>query len=938
MLATKAQYRLGDAKEYFSEHLSVGDYYSEGQQVLGQWYGEGAEELGLSGVTRQDDFVRLCENLHPQTGDKLTPRQNTTRLDIGPDGRPRQNTNRRVFYDFTFSPAKSVSIAALVGHDPRIVEAHEQAVTMALNQLQAFASTRVRKNGECTDRTTGNIVAAVFRHDTSRSLDPHLHTHCIVFNATYDRVEARWKALQNHDMLMAQKFVENVYYHELSRALRQFGYGIENRRRGDFEIKGVSASLTEKFSKRHQEIDQKTDELLECDPEKGNGNIAVIRDHIAHKERARKIKGITLPELRTNWDRQLTADERASLGRLATEQPSVAASSEAMAERAVSWAEEHLFERRSVVMEHELWRHALEHVRGQNVDLAEIQAATGRRGYVRYKQHPGRVTTREVLHREWGIVCMARDGIGRFGPHCSVHSIHNASLDAGQRQAVERILQSRDFITLFRGGAGTGKSYTLREVFGALQQAGRTVTVVAPQRQQVVDMARDGFRDAQTVSALLARSSLPRGGVLLVDEAGQIGGRQMHQLLGLAEANEGRVILSGDTRQHGAVEASDALRAIEKYSTLKAIELTEIRRQDPARGKTQAERERIAQYRQAVREASEGKPDASFRRLDRQGAVFVCSPEEQAERLAQHYLALVQQHQSVVVVSQTWSEIGRVNDRVRAALKSRGLLGAQDRSVTALETVDLTEAQKRDQRFYQDDTVLVLNRNAGGFHKGQTCRLVAITEKGLVLESADKVRTVPFRFAGRLTVCQPRELTLAAGDRLQLKANVRTSAGRRLANGELVTVKKVGADGRITLTDGRVLEKDYRQFVRGFAITSYASQGKTVDHVLFSDSAIKAATNEQQWYVTISRGRKGITIFTSDKAQLAENIQRSGDRPLALDLAKQRYFRSLGIPRRLWTRCLRNRAFVEGFRQSRLRSFTKLRARAIQQTQGVRVQ
>src|SRR5208282_5770411 len=119
-------------------------------------------------------------------------------------------------------------------------------------------------------------------------------------------------------------------------------------------------------------------------PEKADGNIAAIRDHIAHKERARKIKGITLPELRTNWDRQLTANERASLGRLATEQPSGGASSEALAERAVKWAEEHLFERRSVVLEHELWRHALEHVRGQNVELTEIQAATARRSYARY--------------------------------------------------------------------------------------------------------------------------------------------------------------------------------------------------------------------------------------------------------------------------------------------------------------------------------------------------------------------------------------------------------------------------------------------------------------------------------------------------------------------------------------------------------------------------
>ncbi len=532
---------------------------------------------------------------------------------------------------------------------------------------------------------------------------------------------------------------------------------------------------------------------------------------------------------------------------------------------------------------------------------------------------------------------MAQDGIRRCAPLCSGYSIRNASLDSEQRQAVERILQSRNFVTLFRGGAGTGKSYTLREVHGALRQAGHAVIVIAPQRQQVMDLERDGFQGAQTVSAFLARGALPSGGVLLADEAGQIGGRQMHQLLSLAQANQGRVILSGDTRQHGAVEASDALRAIEKYSTLRAIELTTIRRQDPARATTRAERERIAQYRQAVKEASEGGLDASFRRLDRQGAVVVCSPHEQAERLAQRYLALAEQRQSVVVVSQTWSEIHRVNEQVRAALRSRGLLGAEDKAVTVLVPADLTDAQKRDRRFYKEDTALVLNRNAGGFGKGQTCRLLAISDRGLVLEGADKIRTVPFRFADRLTVCQPTELALAAGDRLQLKANARTRAGQRIANGELVTVKLVGADGRIRLMDGRIVEKNYRQFVRGFAITSYASQGKTVDHVLFSDSAIQAATNQQQWYVTISRGRKGITIFTSDKAQLRDNILRSGDRTLAMDLAERQYLRRLGIPRRLMGRCLRNRAYAAGFRQRMLDCYAMLRKRGVRQTQGIKV-
>src|SRR5207244_7049443 len=158
-----------------------------------------------------------------------------------------------------------------------------------------------------------NIVAAVFRHDTSRALDPHLHTHCIVFNATHDAVENQWKALQNHDMLVAQKFIENVYYHELARELREFGYAIENKPRGDFEIEGISPALIERFSKRHREIDQKTRELLERKPDKASQNIKEIRERIAHKERTRKIKDVGLVRLQEIWDAQMNSSEREAL-------------------------------------------------------------------------------------------------------------------------------------------------------------------------------------------------------------------------------------------------------------------------------------------------------------------------------------------------------------------------------------------------------------------------------------------------------------------------------------------------------------------------------------------------------------------------------------------------------------------------------------------------
>ena len=191
MVTAKAQYNLKNAQEYFEEHLCVGDYYAEGQRVSGEWLGIGAQRLGLTGNIRADEFLRLCENRRPDSGEALTQRLNTTRMEGG-----QTVANRRIFYDFTFSPPKSVSLAGLIGKDERILEAHGRAVKAAMREFEAFAATRIRARGVQSDRFTGNYVAALFTHDTSRALDPHLHTHCIVFNATFDKVENRWKALQ----------------------------------------------------------------------------------------------------------------------------------------------------------------------------------------------------------------------------------------------------------------------------------------------------------------------------------------------------------------------------------------------------------------------------------------------------------------------------------------------------------------------------------------------------------------------------------------------------------------------------------------------------------------------------------------------------------------------------------------------------------------------
>jgi conjugative relaxase-like TrwC/TraI family protein len=882
MVTAKTQHNLKNAQGYFEEHLCVGDYYDEGQRVAGEWIGLGAEKLELAGKVRAEDFLRLCENQHPATGEKLTQELKTTRIQNG-----QKVADRRIFYDFTFSPPKSVSIAGLIGKDERILEAHAHAVKSALREFEAFAATRIRKNGAQNDRLTGNFATARFTHDTSRALDPHLHTHCIVFNATFDPIENRWKALQNYELLRARKFAENVYYHELARELKRFGYRIQNRARGDFDIEGVSEELCKRFSKRDNQIDEALKKLLESKPELAGTNLKDLREQLATTERTRKQKDLGRDELQTLWNAQLTKSERESLDQLRNiAEKALTNEKRISVAEAVQWAEEHLFDRNSVVLECQLWQEALGRARGENFTISELTDFTRQRGYVRDKAHPNQVTLREVLMREWEIVNTAREGVAAMHPLVRNPHPINPKLDGEQQTAIKSLLASTNTVSVFRGGAGTGKSFVLNELAGQVQQSGRQVVVLAPQRQQVVEMEKAGFPSPMTLASFLINPELVTGAVVVVDESGQIGGRQMLDLIRVVRERNARLILSGDTRQHGAVEASDALLAIERHSGVKPIELHKIRRQDPALGRDDDERTRIKQYRKAVESAAGGKMDESFERLDKIGAVVECGLGEQADKLAAEYVRLVEQNEVSVVVSQTWGEVHRVNEHVRDALKGKGLLGSADSVVQVLDKLDRTNAQKRDARFYPSDAIVIFNQKVSTAQPGAQGKLAGIVKVGVLIEIGGKFVTVPNKLLDRITLCQTREVNVADGDRLHLKANRKLISGGRVTNGELVTVKSVQCDGGIKLTDGRILDKSFREFLPGYAVTSYGSQGKTVDYVLFSDSTIKAATNAQQWYVTISRGRRGVRIFTPDKEQLRENVARSGQRPLALELAE----------------------------------------------------
>jgi conjugative relaxase-like TrwC/TraI family protein len=152
MLSPKTQTNLNNAKSYFEEHLAIGDYYTEAERVSGEWIGIGAEMLGLSDTVQRDEFVALCENAHPQNGERLTQRLNEMRTENAGAENERNTANRRVFFDFTFSPPKSVSIVALLGEDRRVVQAHREAVKTAVQELEQF---RQKDRGAGTSTPAG---------------------------------------------------------------------------------------------------------------------------------------------------------------------------------------------------------------------------------------------------------------------------------------------------------------------------------------------------------------------------------------------------------------------------------------------------------------------------------------------------------------------------------------------------------------------------------------------------------------------------------------------------------------------------------------------------------------------------------------------------------------------------------------------------------------
>jgi conjugative relaxase-like TrwC/TraI family protein len=857
------------AESYFDEHLSHNDYYTQGQTQHGEWLGIGAERLGLQpgGVVTREAFLHLCDNQHPVTGEQLTPQH---------------FKERRVYFDFVCSPPKSVSILALTMNDRRIIQAHKEASQLAIRELESFAASRVRKGGiQEQDRVTGNLVGAAFLHTTSRSLDPQLHTHFVLFNATWDKKEERWKALQTGDMFGAINYGTEVYRNELAKRLHQIGY-VTRRTGPAFEIDGVDARLIERFSKRSQQRDMA---VKRQETKLGRKLTKQEIAHVVHQSRPKKLKGVSDEQVRDQQLGEIGFFEKRALRQV------VAAADgrpKDFRERvgpddALAHGLGHVFERRSVAPQHKILEAALAKGCGQ-LDLGKLKKElNGRTNLVRVGSE---FSTREILTKELFLIRAVNAGIDAVKPVAHRYEPPDR-LGPDQRKALAHILTSPDQFTGFRGLAGSGKSTALVELATALCHGGYDAFFCAPTASAAATLRNEVsyLGKTMTLQKLLADPEVHRqlspGSVVVLDEAGAVGLDDMAKLFEVALRNGCRVVLSGDTGQHSSVPRGDALRIIEQYSSYRFSELTTIRRQKPAA------------FREIVELAAARQTDKAFAKLVELGAVTEVPADghhtangQLYQRAADAYVSATKQGKSALLVSPTWAEIEAVTEKVRETLKADGVISQAESTHCVFDSLSWTVAQKKDASRFEPGQRLRFVRRTKKFEHGETVEVAAVAENGLRVRRPDgtEVDFIPATSAASFDVGESRELKVAAGDWLLLQAN----HGKEFINGERVQVKTI-QDGRIALADGRMLPAGFNTFTHGYAVTSHSSQGKTVDEVLLvASSKSFAAVNREQFYVSISRGRERVQVFTDDSELLARRVMDSHERKAAVELTELR--------------------------------------------------
>lgn len=852
--------KLTDAATYLGTHLTPNDYFCKEESVVGEWTGKGAEILGIKGE-------RIA------AGDRTFERFRRNRL---PDGRkmtPRDRTDRIRFIDFQCGAPKSLSILAITLGDARLIEAHRRAATVAHREMESFACCQANTLTERVNRNTGNLTSARFLHTASRALDPHVHEHFVTVGATFDAASKGWRALTEFEIYKAIRYCGKVYQNELARELVKLGYELRiekdfRHRVIGFEIAGVSPEIIRRYSKRRQQVERG---IAHFEAKNGREPSWAEIHVITTQTRDPKLAEVTTPEVIRRQIDQLTPAEHDALTELKRSamrraREGVEPLSLGLERDALRRAISHVYERNCVAPGHALLAESLNQGLG-GLSLARLKSAVfgpelvpmGEVGDIRRDLF---VTPSELRRERW-ILTVAKEGRGTFTPLAEPVSV-SEKLSHEQREAVLALLSCRDRFAVLRGAAGVGKTTVLSEIDRRFREQGRRVAYCAPTASATDTLRKDGLSGAVTLASFLesTKSTPPAvGTVLVVDEAGMASHRDGEKIMRLATSHDLRVVFVGDTKQHSAVEAGDFLRLLESRAGLHRVELVEIRRQTEEH------------YREAVKLMSVGKAREGLARLDEMGRITE-GAADYLQNAAKEYVSAREMTDSVICVTPSWAENHALTAAIRDGLRAAGKLGQSER-IRVLEPLSWTAQQKREVKSYAPGQVVVFDKRTGFFAKGEQVEVVSSGESGVTVRTNSGEERPLSLARGGFDVCSPREIEVATGDTLLLRAN---DKARGLINGTLVEIESV-KDGKITGRDGVVIDtKSFGRLSHGYALTSHKSQGKTCDRVIVAAAKLDAKAA----YVACSRGRTSCSLHTPDKATLLTSIS-TGDRALVAE-------------------------------------------------------
>lgn len=878
-----------EAKRYFSEALIQADYYisASNQELQGRFCGRLADRLTITGPTTKEAFYALCENKDRVTGNPLTPITRDKRI---------------TGYDINFHCPKSVSILHALSNDDHILHAFQDSVTQTMQDIEADAKTRVRKKGVYDDRTTGSLVWGEFIHQTARPVDghtpdPHLHAHCFVFNATWDDEERRVKAAKFRDINRSMPFYQARYYKRFADNLSRLGYRIRLTKHS-FEIEGVPKEVIAHFSKR-------TNEIGRIAKEKGITDAKKL-DALGAKTRGKKQKG-SMEELKADWLRQINGLNlsQETDGKAIRYGPDKNRESITVA-TCINHAMLHCFERASVVTERHLQEMAYQSALGQtDVSLDDLTAALENdKRIIRIRQGSQTLcTTKEVLQEEKRMVTLARKSMGKLKP---LRLDFLAKENDQQELAISEVLTSTNRVCIIRGAAGSGKTTLMRKAISLIEDTGKKVTVVAPTAAASRGVLKsEGYKDAETVAKLLTDTQLQKqlkDAVLWVDEAGLLGTKDMLALLQLATKQNTRLILGGDTRQHSAVVRGDALRILNTVANIPTAEVNIIRRQENEA------------YKAAVEDLAKGHIAPAFAKLDAMGAIKTIDPDKPNDELVNRYIDARRNKRTALVVSPTHAQGESVTADIRQELRKAGMIGKKEIQSIRYINLNLTEAQKNDSRNFEKGQMVQFNQNVKGMNRGTVWLVGDVEDNKVQLYNAEgETRILPRNEAKHFDVFSMGAIALSKGDKVRITRNSydasaepktngkvidktvkANSKPKRMDNGLALEVVSVSHTGQITMRNpvskiDYVIDKNFGHITHDYCVTSHASQGKTVDEVLIvQPSSTFGATNAKQFYVSVSRGKHLVSIFTDDRAALLENAQELGERQSALELVSNK--------------------------------------------------